>query len=195
MVLNGDAALPEVNAPERNVIDVPDPPSLPPTSMNFDAPDKSKSKSVPRTTVNLTNLLKVEAKKETGAVTEETKIGEATSFTPEQLHLIWSDFAGLRKKFQAEYQLLSQPYEVRDNEVIVHLLNPVQETLLDNIKNELTAYLRGKLKNNTILVTGALKETDDKKMMYTSRDKFEFLLEKNPVLKELKERLGLDADF
>jgi DNA polymerase-3 subunit gamma/tau len=32
-------------------------------------------------------------------------------------------------------------------------------------------------------------------MLYTSREKFDYLVEKNPVLKELKEKLGLDTDF
>jgi len=31
--------------------------------------------------------------------------------------------------------------------------------------------------------------------MYTSRDKFEYLLGKNPALREMKDRLGLDPDF
>ncbi len=75
------------------------------------------------------------------------------------------------------------------------MLSPVQETMLDNIKTELTAYLRKNLKNNGIVVEGKLAEDDDKKMMYTSRDKFEFLLDKNPLLREMKERLGLDSDF
>lgn len=91
--------------------------------------------------------------------------------------------------------MLAQPYQFRDNRVIITLLNPVQETMLNNIKSELTTFLRENLRNTTILVTGELNETDDKKMMYTSRDKFEFLLEKNPILRELKERLGLDTDF
>lgn len=75
------------------------------------------------------------------------------------------------------------------------MLSPIQETLLNNIKSELTTYLRETLKNNLILVEGKLTETDDKKIMYTSRDKFEFLLAKNPVLKEMKARLELDPDF
>jgi hypothetical protein len=32
-------------------------------------------------------------------------------------------------------------------------------------------------------------------MLYTPRDKFEYLLEKNPILKKLRDRLGLDPDF
>jgi hypothetical protein len=157
--------------------------------------EKTKAKATPRTTVNLTNLLKVEPKKESAVIAEEAKKVETNSFTPEQLHSLWTEFAEQRKKFQAEYQLLAQPYELRDNRVIITLLSPVQETMLNNIKSELTTFLRDNLKNTTILVAGELNETEDKKMMYTSRDKFDFLVEKNPVLKELKERLGLDTDF
>jgi DNA polymerase-3 subunit gamma/tau len=67
--------------------------------------------------------------------------------------------------------------------------------MLNNIKSDLTNYLREHLKNSTILVEGSVMEADDKQMMYTSRDKFDFLLGKNPLLQEMKERLGLDTDF
>jgi len=116
-------------------------------------------------------------------------------FTPESLHLGWVDFAEQRKKFQAEFQLLMQPYDLDKNRIIVHLLNPVQDTMLSGLKSELTSYLRERLKNNSIHITGELREMDEKKMKYTDRDKFEFLLDKNPMLKEMKDRLGLDTDF
>jgi DNA polymerase-3 subunit gamma/tau len=153
------------------------------------------SKSTPRTTVKLTDLLKVEPKKEKTSEAAAVAQEEKNVFTSEQLHLAWQEFAEQRRKFQAEYQLLAQPYDLKDNKVILHLLSPVQETMLNNIRTELTAFLREKLKNSLILVVGELRETEDKKMMYTSRDKFEYLLEKNPALREMKERLGLDPDF
>ncbi|HMG93908.1 MAG TPA: hypothetical protein VK589_27805, partial [Chryseolinea sp.] len=151
----------------------------------------TSSKSTPRTTVKLTDLLKVEPKKEKTSEAAATSPEEKNTFTLDQLHLAWLEFAEQRRKFQAEYQLLSQPYELTNYKVIVHLLSPVQETMLNNVRAELTAFLREKLKNSSILVAGELKESEDKKMMYTSRDKFEYLLEKNPALKEMKERLGL----
>jgi hypothetical protein len=91
--------------------------------------------------------------------------------------------------------MLTQPFDLTENQVVVHLLNPVQESMLSGLKSELTTYLREKLKNNSINVTGELRELDEKKMKYTDRDKFEFLLDKNPLLKEMKDRLGLDTDF
>jgi hypothetical protein len=116
-------------------------------------------------------------------------------FTPEQLHLVWLDFADQRKKFQAEYQLLIQPFEMRGNTIVMHLLSTVQETMLNNFRGDLISYLRDNLKNNSILVVGELREQEEKQMLYTPRDKFEFLLEKNPLLKKLRDRLGLDPDY
>jgi len=137
----------------------------------------------------------VDKKKTEEVIAAEKKEEIINSFTDKELRSAWEEFAEQRKKFQAEFQLLAQPYLLQDNRVILHLLSPVQDTMLNNIKSELTTHLRERLKNTTILVVGELTETDDKKMMYTSRDKFEFLLDKNPVLRELKERLGLDTDF
>ncbi|HTF21977.1 MAG TPA: hypothetical protein VK658_28045, partial [Chryseolinea sp.] len=73
--------------------------------------------------------------------------------------------------------------------------SPVQETMLNGFRSDLIAFLRAKLKNDLILVTGIIREDAEKKMIYTPRDKFEYLQEKMPILKEFKERLGLDTDF
>ena len=108
---------------------------------------------------------------------------------------MWKDFAEQRKKFQAEYQLLIQPIEIRGSQIIIQLLSSVQETILSNFKGDLISYLRTQLKNNSILVTGVLKESEERRMLYTSRDKFEHLMEKNAAFKSLCDRLGLDPDF
>jgi hypothetical protein len=105
------------------------------------------------------------------------------------------EFAETRKKFQAEYQMLSQPYELRDNLIVVTLLSSVHETMLNGIKSEISTYIREKLKNTLIQITGELKSTEERKVIYTNREKFDYLAEKNPLLKELKDRLGLDTDF
>jgi DNA polymerase-3 subunit gamma/tau len=67
--------------------------------------------------------------------------------------------------------------------------------MLNNIRIELITYLREKLQNNSIQVVGELASSDDKKIIYTNREKFDYLVEKNPMLKELKDRLNLDTDF
>jgi DNA polymerase-3 subunit gamma/tau len=104
-------------------------------------------------------------------------------------------FAETRKMQQADYHLLNQPFERQGVKIIVPLANPIQETLLSEFKTELNTFLREKLQNNTIQVTGELRLPDDKKIIYTNRDKFTFLTSKNPLIQELKDRLGLDPDF
>lgn len=127
----------------------------------------------------------------------ETSDGEtlAEPFTEEQLRAVWNTYAEQRKKFQAEYQMLSQPYRVDDNVIVVELLSPVHDTMLNNIKSELTGFLRDQLRNHTIQVRGEVLADDEKKIIYTNREKFDFLVEKNPILRELRDRLGLDTDF
>ena len=91
--------------------------------------------------------------------------------------------------------MLSQDIEIRDKQVVVHLHNTFQETLINTIKVDILSFLREKLDNNSIQLLGELKETDEKKIIYTNRDKFDHMAEKNPKLRELKERLGLDTEF
>ena len=154
---------------------------------------ESKIKSTPRTP-QLASLLKGENKSDpnTSAVQE---VVLAEPFTEAQLREAWEAFAEQRKKFQAEFQMLSQPYQLQENLIIVELLSPVHETMLNSIKGEITAFIRERLKNNSIQVTGHLQTGEEKKIIYTNREKFDYLVEKNPMLRELKDRLGLDTDF
>ncbi len=91
--------------------------------------------------------------------------------------------------------MLSQPYKLEGSLITVGLLSPVHETMLNNIKGEITSFLREQLRNNTIQITGELQTSEEKKIIYTNREKFDYLVEKNPMLRELKDRLGLDTDF
>lgn len=153
-----------------------------------------KIKSSPRTP-QLTSLLKAEPKSETKPEYTAAEMALAEPFTEAQLRETWNAFADQRKKFQAEFQMLTQPYRLEDHVIIVDLLSPVHETMLNNIKNELTGFLREQLRNSGLQVTGQLVTGEEKKIIYTNREKFDFLAEKNPMLKELRDRLGLDTDF
>ena len=157
--------------------------------------DKPILKSSSKTTLKVIELLKGKSAGDQATQVLEPRPAQNEAFTPEQLHLVWLDFAEQRKKFQAEYQLLIQPFEIRENHIIIQLLSTVQETMLNNFKNDLISHLRDNLKNNSILVVGELREQEEKQMLYTPRDKFEYLVEKNPILKKLRDRLGLDPDF
>ncbi|MCE2996441.1 MAG: hypothetical protein LW863_12645 [Flammeovirgaceae bacterium] len=57
-------------------------------------------------------------------------------------------------------------------------------------------YLRERLSNSTIQVKGEMRIAEGKqRMAYTNKEKFDALLDRNPLLRELKDRFALDADF
>lgn len=108
---------------------------------------------------------------------------------------MWNEFAEQRKAQVGEYHLLKQEFEFSNNLITIHLSNHVEEPLLQGIRSELTMFLREKLKNNSLNITGHLREVTSKKIAYTNKEKFDHLAAKNPILNELKDRLGLDTDY
>jgi DNA polymerase-3 subunit gamma/tau len=153
----------------------------------------SKQKSTPKIPA-LNSILNTEPATEE-KTPEAVKQVDPKPFTTEQLTEAWKAFAEHRKKYKAEYQLLTQEFEVHGTTIVLHLMNPVQETLLNEMKSDLMQFIRERLQNYSIQVTGEHRNTDTKKVIYTNREKFEHLAEKNPLLLELKEKLGLDPDF
>jgi hypothetical protein len=113
----------------------------------------------------------------------------------EKLLEVWSEYAEQRKNQAAEYQLLKREFQYEHPVIFVVLTNPVEETLIENFRRDFIAFLRDRLKNSELTITTRLQEVAGKKVIYTSKEKFEHLAEKNPYLNELKERLGLDWDF
>lgn len=96
----------------------------------------------------------------------------------------------------AEYHLLNQPFTFKNNLINLALTNAIEEPILVSIKPELLTYLREMLSNSSLKIEGVLAEQDNsKRIAYTNKEKFEHLMEKNPLLKDLKEKFGLDPDF
>ena len=115
--------------------------------------------------------------------------------TEEQLREAWGEYARLRKDQVAEFHLLSREIDVQGSVVTVALANSVEEPLLQSMMSDLSGYLRSKLSNPTIKIESVMREAETKKIAYTNKEKFDLLAEKNPMLQELKERLGLDLDY
>ena len=86
--------------------------------------------------------------------------------------------------------MLTQPYTLQDHTITVELLSPVHETMLNNIKSELTGFLREQLKNSAIQVTGQLYAGEEKKVIYTNREKFDFLVEKKSHASRIERQAG-----
>lgn len=146
--------------------------------------------------MNLGNLLKPAQKQE--ETKPEAKNGLPTTNQPvseAQVKKAWAEFAEARKSQVAEYHLLNREFDFNNNQITIRLANPIEEPMLALVKSDLVDFLRQKLNNNSIQVMGKLQEFQSKKVVYTNKDKFEHMADKNPILNELRIRFGLDPDF
>jgi hypothetical protein len=151
----------------------------------------------PKTTINLGSILKGQPKEETKKEEKNGTQSKAEAPVDEnQLRQVWSAYAETKKNQMAEYHLLNQPFKFQKNIITLSLTNPIEEPILTSIKQELLTCLREKLGNSSLQVEGHMQEQQQgKRIAYTNKEKFEHLAEKNPLLRELKEKLGLDPDF
>jgi DNA polymerase-3 subunit gamma/tau len=153
-------------------------------------PTSTRAKS----TFNLHSILKAKEQPPTVITPIEEPV-DVKPLTEDQLREAWAEYARLRKDQVAEFHLLSREIDLNGSIVTVALANTVEEPLLQSMMTDLVTYLRNRLSNPTIKIESVMKASDKKKIAYTNKEKFDLLVEKNPVLKELKDRLGLDPDF
>lgn len=175
------------------VVPVPGNTVAPPTSPVIATKPRDPAK--PKATLNLANIFQEKPAVKEERVEAPKENGANKPLDLEQVKKVWNDFTELRKNQIAEYNLLARDFELQGNQIILPLNNPVEEPLLQGIRTSLITYLRDKLSHSSINVNGVLKEVESKKMIYTNKDKFEHMVQKNPALKDLKERFGLDPDF
>ncbi|MBL7866241.1 MAG: hypothetical protein JNK10_15320, partial [Cyclobacteriaceae bacterium] len=70
---------------------------------------------------------------------------------------VWEEYTESRKSQVAEYQILQREYEYQHPIITIQLLNPVEESLLDNFRRDLTQYLRDRLRNNDLTLASTLQ--------------------------------------
>ncbi len=118
--------------------------------------------------------------------------------TVEQLKAEWNKFAERLKKEgrDREYNTLNQQVEYHENLTInLTLPNSFQALTIEGLQQELLTTLRTNLNNKDIQLITEVEKVENKKMIYTNSEKFEYLAEKYPNLRELRKRLDLDTDF
>lgn len=91
----------------------------------------------------------------------------------------------------------TQPLKVEEGWLHVGYTNPLQESILLELKWELQEFFSRKLNGQKIGFKTVLIEedhTNTKKVLYTDEDKLRYLSEKHPLVDELKKRMGLDPN-
>ena len=125
---------------------------------------------------------------------------EVRGITLEELQIEWTQIADNFKKANLinKYVMMNRPIHLIANSIHISFENEVQmQQFNENIRLELLTTLRTKLKNHLIDIEMDMvaQAKNDKKMLYTQSDKYNFLVEKHPVISELKQRFGLDHEF
>lgn len=92
--------------------------------------------------------------------------------------------------------LTSKDPKLEENNIVSFIIdNNLQEEKINEIRNELLAYLKFELKNSSIdlkLIISDNEEENNK--LYTSEDKFKHMLSKNDNLIKLKQEFNLDLE-
>ncbi|MDH5599080.1 MAG: DNA polymerase III subunit gamma/tau, partial [Cyclobacteriaceae bacterium] len=77
----------------------------------------------------------------------------------------------------------------------INLSNSVQLEFFNEIKSDIATYLRKQLNNRGINIVSKIEEIKTEELLYTNKEKFEFLLSKNNSLRLMTEKFGLDPDY
>ncbi|HEY1062339.1 MAG TPA: DNA polymerase III subunit gamma/tau [Daejeonella sp.] len=120
-------------------------------------------------------------------------------FNADSLLRFWNTYAAKMKnegKINIFTIMTSYPPRLLPDYVIeLDIENKLQEDLLQAEKVDLLNFLRTELKNFSIDLQTKLLEQTQKKRLYTSNEKYQHMLEKNPNLEEFRKRFNLDLDF
>ncbi len=90
---------------------------------------------------------------------------------------------------------LNRPIQLQDGVLSLVLDNDLQLEKLDEIKGELLYFLRSRFVADGMKIEGRVAPSEVKRMPYTPKEKFEYMVAKNENLIELKRRFGLEIDF
>lgn len=136
--------------------------------------------------------------------TPQEKVQQAVASLPDQAYTneeflaAWKLYGEQVKAAgrQGEYIVLKEAPDLPgDHLVQVRITNSVQQDFFEKARHGAQQFLRKTLQNSKISLECIMVKEEEGKRLYTAQEKFGYLLKKYPQLQELKDRLGLEADF
>jgi DNA polymerase-3 subunit gamma/tau len=120
------------------------------------------------------------------------------TFTLEQLTFYWNQYTNMVKEANKIniYTLMSTSAPILESqeEIMVHIEHKLQEDLLQDEMIDLLNFLRPRLKNFSIYIKTKQVVKEVVNRLYTSTEKYQYLVEKNPKLEEMRRRFNLDVN-
>jgi DNA polymerase-3 subunit gamma/tau len=121
---------------------------------------------------------------------------EREAFTDEQFFELWRVYTQKAKDQDKIhlYTLMNNAPLINGTEITVLVENSALESTLIDEKIELLNFLRTALKNFDLQIVIKRAENLGTKRIYTNKDKYAYMLEKNPQLEEMRRRFNLDIN-
>ena len=117
-----------------------------------------------------------------------------SDFSQNDLLKYWIDYANSLtiEKIHLKNTLISCKPVLKDNFIFeVAVYNPSQKDEIIDNSALIIGFLCNKLKNNRIKLDIRIVEKEEKEMIYTATEKYEYLSKKNPNIEKLKEIFNL----
>ena len=121
---------------------------------------------------------------------------EKEPFTQEDLMVLWKEYT---QKVKEEnkinfYTILTtnEPVLTKPHEITVLITNTAQDSILQNELVEFLNFLRTRLKNFKVGIVTKKVESKIENRLYTPKEIYHYLVEKNPKLDDLRKRFNLD---
>lgn len=119
-------------------------------------------------------------------------------FTYEQLMLYWNQYANQTKEDGKinVYTIMtaSEPLLETPEEITVHVEHKIQEGQLQDEMIDLLNFLRPRLKNFNISIQCKQVTRAVVNRLYTNVERYQYLVDKNPKLEEMRKRFNLDVN-
>ncbi|HTM98127.1 MAG TPA: hypothetical protein VL088_05275 [Pedobacter sp.] len=121
---------------------------------------------------------------------------EKQDFTPEQFFELWKVYTQKAKDQDKIhlFTLMNNEPLLNGTEITVLVENLALESTLQDEKIELLNFLRTALRNFDLQIVSKRAESTQKKRIYTNKDKYAYMVDKNPQLEEMRRRFNLDIN-
>jgi len=129
---------------------------------------------------------------------DDTKELPEEKFTEAALFEKWEEYFEKKKESLADFEVMilrKKPILKEGNVLEISIKNGLEINVLKKLEEDLINFLRSELHNYKITITHVQAEEKPEENLYTDMDKFNDMAKRNPVLLELKDRLGLDSEY
>jgi DNA polymerase-3 subunit gamma/tau len=126
----------------------------------------------------------------------ESELSPKDAFSSEAFEACWPDFVnqlnGEGSRIMSMFKSIKPEVE-NDQTIRIHLSNATQkDTFIQNYKQRLINFLQGKFILPEIDIETTIDNTETNDILYTDEQRYNYLFNKYPVLKEVKKNFNLD---